>query len=170
MTICSRATPVTTCSRAARAPTCWAAALARTSSTAAPATTRWSRTRRRRSRSGQAAASSGLMLFQRSHRQARFPQLLPVELGRLPWPRPDSGLTAVVDLVGEAIAGVEGDAGDHARQGLGDVIERVVVVVEHDHEPVTAQPLLGTGRLRALNRGRGHPAEDKGSGCKQRTF
>jgi hypothetical protein len=37
-----------------------------------------------------------------------------------------------------------------------------VVVVEDDHEPIPAQSLLRASRFGALNRGRGHPAEDRG--------
>src|SRR5215204_857821 len=52
------------------------------------------------------ARGSGLMLLQRSHRQARFLQLLPVVLGGLARPGPDRGLAAAVDLVRDRVATV----------------------------------------------------------------
>jgi hypothetical protein len=67
------------------------------------------------------------------------------ELRRLARAGPDRCLAAVVDRVGEPVAPIEVDAGDDAGERLGDVIEGVVVVVQDDHEPITAQPLLGAG-------------------------
>src|SRR3954452_13996405 len=99
------------------------------------------------------------MLFQRRHREARRLQLLPVELGGLPRPRPDRGPATAVDRLGEAVVAVERDAGYHAARRLPDVIEGVVVVVEDDHLPISAKSLAGTGRSGALSRGRFHAAE-----------
>ena len=51
-----------------------------------------------------------LAALERRHREAGLLELLPVELGRLALARPDDRLAARVDLVGEAIAGVQRDA------------------------------------------------------------
>jgi hypothetical protein len=44
-----------------------------------------------------------------------------------------------VDPIGDLVAAVEVDPGQHAGQRLGDVLEGVVVVVSNDHAPVSTQ-------------------------------
>src|ERR687896_388854 len=91
-----------------------------------------------------AARRGGSVLLERGHGETRRLQLLPVELGGLPRTGPDRRLAAVVDRVREPIATVEAHPWDHPGERLGDVIEGVVVVVEDDHEPISAQGLVRT--------------------------
>ena len=60
-------------------------------------------------------------------------------LGGLAGTGPDDRLTGVVDLIGDPVALLEADPGQHPGQGLGDVIEGVVIVVADDHAPVSAE-------------------------------
>src|SRR3954454_1226917 len=92
----------------------------------------------------------GLRALQRRHRQAGGVELGPVVLGRLARAGPDDRLAAGVDLVGDPVALVEVDARQHLRQRRGDVLEGVVVVVAHDHVPITSQARIGAGASRAL--------------------
>src|SRR3712207_6003900 len=77
----------------------------------------------------------GSVPFERGHGEARVAQLLPVELCLLLVAGPDDGLAGLVDAVGDGEAPVDVDARDEARQRVGHVVERVVVVVEDDHTP-----------------------------------
>ena len=81
-------------------------------------------------------------LLEGRHRESGVLELLPVELGRLLRARPDDRLARVVDLVGEPVPLLERHPGDHVRERLGDVVEGVVIVVEDDHDPVTAKGLV----------------------------
>src|SRR6478752_2032593 len=72
---------------------------------------------------------------ERGHGQPEAGELLVVELRLLAMPRPDGRPAGVVDAVRHRQAGVHGDTGERARQGEGDAVERVVVVVQHDHQP-----------------------------------
>ena len=89
-------------------------------------------------------------------------ELLPVELGLLAVAAPDERLAAVVDLVREGHAALEVDAGQHGGERERNAVERVVVVVEHDHATRVAGPTPGTPCPLALPRGRqrGHHAHD----------
>jgi hypothetical protein len=117
-----------------------------------PRVTRWrAPPRRRRSPSWSA-------LLERCHRQPRVVELLPVELGRLLHPRPHHRLAGVVDRVGVGVALLDAHARERARKRGGDPVERVVVVVAHDHAPVVVQPGAGTARPWKLDR-LGHQSE-----------
>ena len=59
-------------------------------------------------------------------------ELLPVELGLLARSAPDAGAAGVVDGRREGHPAVVVDAGQVPGQRLRDVLERVVIVVEHD--------------------------------------
>jgi hypothetical protein len=57
-----------------------------------------------------------------------------------------------VDLLGEPVAAIERNPWDDPGKGRGDVIKRVVVVVEDDDLAVSAEPRAGTGSPRAIER------------------
>jgi len=78
-------------------------------------------------------------LFEWGHREAGVLELLPVQLRGLLVPAPDDRLAGVVDAVGHRVADGHGEAGDVARQRVGDVVEGVVVVVAHNHPPLAAE-------------------------------
>ena len=77
-------------------------------------------------------------------------------------PAPHERLAAVVDLVRERHAALEVDPRQHGGERERDPVERVVVVVEHDHATRVAGPASGTACPLALPRGRqrGHHAHD----------
>src|SRR5215207_1914458 len=102
-----------------------------------------------------------LALLQRSHREPRIVELLPVELGLLLHPRPDHGLALVVDEIRDRVALGDRHAGNVAGERVRHVIERVVVVVADDDPPVTAQVAVRPRRSGKLDR-LGH--RPKGSG------
>ena len=80
-----------------------------------------------------------LPLLERRQCQPMPAQLLPIELGLLAETGPDDGLPGVVDPVRQPHPLVVRDAGDDRRERGRDPPERVVVVVEHDHEPGPAE-------------------------------
>ena len=55
-----------------------------------------------------------------------------------------------MDLIGECVARIQTYSRNGASEGRGNVIEGVVIVVEHDHDPLTAQSGLGSGGQRAF--------------------
>ena len=71
---------------------------------------------------------------------------------------------ARVDHVGDLIAAVEADAGDEARERARHVLERVVVVVAHDHPPRVAQAAARASDAWHLD-GLGHVQKDKARGA-----
>src|SRR6266508_2543111 len=104
--------------------------------------------RRARAADGRLFEYSGALTpLERGHRQAGVAELLPVELGGLLVAAEHDRLPGVVDLVGDRVAAVDGDAGDVASERMGHVIERVVVVVADDYTPRPAQ--AGARILRA---------------------
>src|SRR5205085_4032256 len=93
------------------------------------------------------ASISYRLALERSHRQAVALELRVVELRQLAMPRPDDRLPRVVDRGREAHPLVVVDAGNRLCEGERDALERVVVVVQHDHAPGAA----GTRALPARN-------------------
>ncbi len=101
---------------------------------------------------GPSVSARPLAALERGHGQPGGVELLPVLLGVLARPAPDDRAAVVVDAVGEPVAVGERDAGDHAGERLGDVIERVVVVVQHDDPPEAADSAAGAAQPRQLHR------------------
>jgi hypothetical protein len=99
----------------------------------------------------QAASQLALSPLERGHRQAGVVELLPIQLGRLLVPTPDDRLSAVVDLVGDRVAAVDGDAGNVAGERVSHVVERVVVVIADDDAPRAAQTRAGILRAWKLD-------------------
>jgi hypothetical protein len=91
-------------------------------------------------------------LCQRRHRQPRGVELFPVELGGFAGTGPDDRPAAGMDFLGEPVAAVERDSRDDPGKGRGDVIKRVVVVVEDDDLAVAAEPGAGAGSPWAIDR------------------
>src|SRR3954454_21203823 len=92
-------------------------------------------------------------LLERRHGQARVAQLVPVVLGELLMAGPHDRQAGAVDAVGDLVAAIDGHAGDEARQGVGDAVEGVVIVVADDHPPGAAQGAVGAfgaGKLDGL--------------------
>src|SRR3954447_873655 len=83
---------------------------------------------------------SSASAFKRSHRQPVSLELRVVQLGELAMAGPHERLPARVDLVRERHPLVVVDAGDGLGERERDALERVVVVVEHDHAPRVARP------------------------------
>ena len=102
------------------------------------------------------AVKRALAALQRRHGEPGGVEHLPVVLGGLARAGPDDRLAAVVDLLGDPVALVEADPGQHPREGLGDVVEGVVVVVADDHPPVSAEARIGSRGARFLDRRGGH--------------
>src|SRR5439155_11055860 len=98
-----------------------------------------------------------LVLLQRRHRQTGVAELLPVELGGLALASPDDRLAAVVDSIGDLVTPVEGDTRDYAGKRARHMIERVVVVVEHDHAPRAAPAAPWLSHTWSFDSLRSHP-------------
>src|SRR6185436_5240414 len=96
-------------------------------------------------------------VLERSHREPRFLELLPVELCRLTLAGPDDRAPGVVDLVRHPVPVVDRQARDHTRKRGGDVVERVVVVVENDDPPGPVGSGAWPAGARLLDRLRRHP-------------
>ncbi len=60
-------------------------------------------------------------------------------LGRLSGSTPDLGATTAVDLVCQGIAGIESYARDCPGKRRCDMVEGVVIIVQHDHYPFATQ-------------------------------
>src|SRR3954470_3675809 len=91
--------------------------------------------------------------FKRRERQSVAGELRVVELRELAMPRPDDRLAARVDLVRERHAAVVVDARNRLRERERDAFEGVVVVVQHDHAPRSAEPApVGATDARACAR------------------
>ena len=80
-----------------------------------------------------------LALFEGRHGQPVLAQLFPVQLGLLVEAGPHDGLPGAVDLIRQPHPVVVRDAGDDGRQRGRDTLKGVVVVVEDDHEPGSAE-------------------------------
>ena len=109
------------------------------------------RRRRAAAPSARAASSSCSALFERRHRQAGVVEAQPVVLGVLARAAPDDRAAPVVDAIGHPVAVGERDAGHDTGQGLGHVVKGVVVVVEHEHAPVSPQPSTRLANARQLH-------------------
>jgi DNA-binding IclR family transcriptional regulator len=93
-------------------------------------------------------------LGQRGHGEPGVAQLLPVELRALALAAPNPRASARVDAVGERHPAPEVDARDVAGERRGDVVERVVVVVQDDHVAGGAPARLVAGALGTAPPGR----------------
>ena len=75
------------------------------------------------------------LLLERRHRQTEVVQLRPVQLRELLLARPHDGLPRVVDAVRDRHALVVAHTRNDVRDGEGDALKGVVVVVADDHTP-----------------------------------
>src|SRR5262249_55226235 len=106
------------------------------------------------------------LTLERCHGQTEVAELGPVVLRGLLLTGPDDRLARLVDPVGERHAAVVADPRQHAREGERDAFERVVVVVQDDDSPCSADPAAGSA-ARSLTRrseGRGRHARDRTKG------
>lgn len=60
-------------------------------------------------------------------------------LGRLSGSTPYLGAPAAVDLICQGITGIEGYARDRPGKRRCDMVEGVVIIVQHDHYPFPTQ-------------------------------
>lgn len=85
------------------------------------------------------ARKGGSALFERRHGQAGTVETDPVALGILTAPAPDDRAAVVVDAIGQTVALRERDTGEMRGQGFSDMIEGVVVIVEHHNTPLPTE-------------------------------